>query len=103
MTAAMAEPRRFASVAHGRPGGKQDRRGTAERGALRGMTLFPPRRPLFRETAGHRPPFPSGTGHAEKPGARPEPTDDEKGPPCREAPHTIFIKSDQLRGADKRT
>lgn len=47
MTAAMAEPRRFASVAHGRPGGKQDRRGTAERGALRGMTLFPPRRPLL--------------------------------------------------------
>ena len=26
-----------------------------------------------------------------------------KGPPCREAPHTIFRKSDQLRGADKRT
>ena len=99
----MAEPRRFASVAHGRPGGKQDRRGTAERGALRGMTLFPPRRPFFRETAGHRPPSLPGRDMPKSPARGRSSTDDEKGPPCREALHAIFWQKTQLRGADRRT
>ena len=75
----------------------------AERGALRGMTLFPPRRPLFRETAGHRLPSLPGRDMPESPARGRSPQTMKKGLPAGKPSMRSFGKRTQLRGADRRT
>ena len=62
-----------------------------------------PRRPLFRETAGHRPPSLPGRDMPESPARGRSPQTMKKGLPAGKPSMRSFGKRTQLRGADRRT